>query len=991
MKHFYLILLLCLLALSAQAQVRVSGRVTDEKTGEALIGVSISVKNGASGTSSDFEGRFVISVADPATAVLMFRYTGFAEKEYPLQGRTSIEISMSESDDILNEVVVVGYGTQKKSDLTGAVGTVKGKDMERIATPTFDQALQGKLAGVFVTPVSGEPGAGAVIRVRGTGTLNNANPIFVVDGMITYDASLINPQDVASVEVLKDASACAIYGARGANGVIIVTTKSGKKGERSQISLSSYYGTQALTRKLNMLNASEFAEVYNDLVNKAYYPDPAALGEGTDWQDQIFRQAPMGNLQVAATGGGEKHTYNASVNYFNQSGILRNDELERITVRLNNEYQVNKWLKLGNNTAYANLSRQLAPQNVIGGAYRMPPVFAPKDSTGDFTDPTSPFGLAVANPAADLFYKSRNKLHQDRLFGNVYGEISFLKHFTFRSNFGFDLLYSKYRAYEPIFQVSASQLNKDDKLNFAYGEKRDWIWEQTLNYHQEWDNHSLHVLAGYTSEERRYEEHGAGRRNFPGSSDLILYLSAGNDTTQTNYGGASDEALISYLFRTNYTFMDRYLLTFSMRVDQSSRFASGNRTGYFPSFSLGWNLGQESFIENLGLFDRLKLRGSYGILGNQASAQQYPSFGTVATGLYSIFGPGEDLNQGATLVNLGNPGLRWETARQTDFGLEFGLFKGRLQAEIDWYNRYTYDIIAAVPIPDYVGSGSDPVVNTAKVRNRGWDISLNWRNTGPFSWNIGANLSPVKNELIELNNQKTEILSAFLQGEPATRSAPGLPIGSFYGYQVAGVFQTAEEVATSPRLGNEGVGDLKFKDLNGDGVIDEDDRTNLGSPIPNLTYAFTVGFDWKGFDFVADLLGVRGNKVFNAKQTFRFAVYNWEQRFYNRWTPENPSNTQPQITNGGHNYRVSDFFIEDGSYLRLRSMVLGYSLPIQVLKKLNLTRLRVYAGGNNIWTKQKYSGYSPEFSNASNPYNVGLDGLGYPITKTWQFGLDVTF
>jgi TonB-linked SusC/RagA family outer membrane protein len=991
MKQFFLLSIFLLSAFYLQAQVRIGGRVTDANTGEALIGVTVLVKNTLSGASTDADGRFVLSVDDPNTAVLSITYTGYSAQEMPLNGQTNLEIKLSVDNALLDEIVVVGYGTQKKSDLTGAVGTVKAKDIERIASATFDQALQGKIAGVYVSPVSGQPGVGAIIRIRGTGTLNNANPIYVVDGMITYDASIVNPMDIESVEVLKDASACAIYGARGANGVILVTTKSGRNKDKSVMSLSTFFGTQELTKKLDLLNAAEFGELYNDLANQAFYPDPSALGAGTDWQDEVFRKAPIGSVQLSASGGNEKHTYNASVNYFNQDGILENDEYKRVTVRFNNEMKVNKWLKLGNNLAYSNIQRKVPPLGTIAGAYRMPPVFAPKDENGDFTDPTSPFGLAIANPAADLFYKSRNKSANDRFLGSIFGEIKLFKYLTFRSNFGYDLDFGKAQGYEPIFQVSASQLNRDDKLNLGFGEKRDWIWEQTLTFNRDWENHSLNVLAGYTTEERTYEGHGAGRRNFPGASDAILYLNAGNDTTQTNYGFASDEALISYLFRTNYSLMNRYLFTFSLRVDQSSRFASNNRTGYFPSVSAGWNLGQESFIENLRLFDRLKLRASYGVLGNQNSAFQYPSFGTVATGLYAIFGNGEDLNQGATLVNLGNPDLRWETARQTDVGLEFGLFKGRFQAEIDWYNRFTYDIIAAVPIPDYVGSGSDPVVNTAKVRNKGWDISVNWKETGRFSWNIGANISPVQNELIELNEQKSEILSAFFQGEPATRSAPGLAIGSFYGYQVEGVFQTAAEVSSSARLGNEGVGDLKFKDINSDGKIDKEDRTFLGSPIPTLTYGFTAGVEWGGFDLAADVLGVRGNKVYNAKQTFRFSVYNWEQRFYDRFTPENPSATQPQITNGGHNYRVSDFFIEDGGFIRLRSVALGYSIPLKALQKIQLTRCRVYVSGNNIWTKQSYSGYSPEFGNASNPYEVGIDQLAYPMTRTWQAGLDITF
>ncbi|MBK8555555.1 MAG: TonB-dependent receptor [Lewinellaceae bacterium] len=992
MKNVILILVSIMTITSGFAQVRVNGLVTDKQDGTPLIGVTIREKSGAGGGISDIDGRYIVSVAG-SESVLVFSYTGYATQEIALNGRTELNVSMGEDANLLDQVVVVGYGTQRKSDLTGAVGSVKSKDIERIATGSVAQALQGKIAGVYVTPNSGEPGQGAIIRIRGTGTLNNANPIYVIDGMITYDASFVNPQDVASIEVLKDASACAIYGARGANGVVLITTKTGQKRENAVISLNTYYGTQQVTKRIDLLNASEFAQAYNELTNTAYYPDPNALGEGTDWQGEIFRKAPMGNVQLSVNGGTDRFNYNISANYFNQSGILKNSEYERVTLRLNNDFKVNKWLTIGNNLAYSNSKAQLAP-GVVTSAYRMPPVFAPKDSLGNFSDPTSPFGLAIANPAADLFYKSNNHNKADRFFGTIYGEIKFLKNFTFKSNFGFDLNSSNEKQFTPIFQVSPSQLNTSDQLWRRFGQGRDWIWEQTVTYDQTWDKHRVTVLAGYTADERTYESFGAGRSGFPGNADELLYLDAGNDTTQVNYGSAHDEALISYLFRTNYTLMDRYLLTVSMRVDQSSRFAADNRTGVFPSASLGWNAGQESFIENLGVVDRLKFRVSYGILGNQNSIRNryYPSLGVITSRLYYVFGPDEALNQGATLISIGNPDLVWETARQTDIGMEMGFFNNRLSAEIDWYNRYTYDIIAPVPIPDYVGSNEDPIVNTAQVRNRGWDITLNWRQAGRFAWNLGAILSPVSNEVVALNDQKSEILAAFLQGEPATRTVVGEPIGSFYGYKVIGVFDSADEAAGAPRIGNETAGDLQFADLNNDGKIDALDRTNLGSPIPTLTYGFNAGFEVAGFDFAADLLGVTGNKVYNAKKSFRFSVYNWEKSSYtDRWTPTNTAGSVPRITNGGTNYRVSDYFIEDGSFIRLRSMVLGYTLPTALMQRAKINKLRFYVSGNNLWTSQQYSGYSPEFGNDGTPYEVGFDNGGYPIAKSWQFGLEMTF
>lgn len=970
------------------SQHQVEGIVTGTSDGLPLIGVNILEKGTSNGTVTDFDGNFSLEVASP-NAILQFSYTGFSPQEIPVGGRSRIDIRMSEESTLLQQIVVVGYGVQKKSDLTGAVGSVKQKDIERIPAANVEQALQGKVAGVYVAPNSGTPGAGAVIRIRGTGTLNNANPLYVIDGMITYDASFVNPQDVQSIEVLKDASAAAIYGSRGANGVIIITTKSGKKRENAVITLSSYYGTQAVTKKIDLLDAAEFAEIYNELRGQAYYPNPAALGVGTDWQDEIFRSAPIGNVTFSANGGSDRIAYNFSANYFSQDGIIQNSSFERTTLRLNMEYKLNDWLTLGNNVAYASTKSQIAP-GVVTSAYRMPPVFAPRDSTGDFTDPTF-FGLAIANPAADLFYKSNNHSKGNRLFGNIYGDLRFLKYFTFRSNFGFDRGDGQSRYFEPQFEVSASQRNRNDRLSAGINLNRDWIWEQTLRFEKEWPKHRISALAGYTAEERYGEWMGGSRENFPGSADELLFLSAGNDTTQMNYGGAVDEALISYLFRINYSLLDRYLLTVSWRTDQSSRFSEDNRVGNFPSFSVGWNAGQEAFVKNLGLFDRLKMRLSYGILGNQASSSAYPSTGAVTSGLYAVFGPGEDLNQGATLVSLANPNLQWETSRQTDIGLEMGFFKNRLEIEADWYDRFTYDIIAAVPIPDYVGSQGDPIVNTAEVRNRGWDFTINWRNSGKFTYNLGATFSPVTNEVVKLAQGKSEIFAAFLQGEPASHTVVGLPIGAFYGYRVAGVFQNEQELNSLPKLGGEKVGDLRYADLDGNGVIDGDDRTYLGSPIPDLTYSFTAGFEWQGLDFAIDFLGQRGNKVFNAKETFRFGVYNWEQHVFDRWREGNPSETEPRITNGGHNYRVSDRYLEDGSFFRLRNVVLGYSLPPEWLSTVKISRFRVFVSGTNIWTKQNYSGYSPEFPNSGNPFEVGLDFGGYPVAKSWQGGLEVTF
>ncbi len=972
-KQAGLSLLALLLTGALAAQVRISGTVSDAETGELLIGASVRVQGTNNGAITDYNGEFTITLSDP-NASLQVSYTGYADQIVPVAGQTKLTIAMV-TNAAIEEIVVVGYGTQKKSDLTGAVGTVKSRDIERIPTASVDQALQGKIAGVYVTPASGEPGSGGTIRIRGTGTLNDANPLYVVDGMLLDNASFVNPQDVQSIEVLKDASATAIYGNRGANGVIIITTKRGSLDRKAIISVSSYYGNQQIGRKVPLLNASQFAQMYTEYSgDTTRFRNPSALGVGTDWQDVIFRDAPMANLQVSANGSWKKLQYNLSGNYFNQQGIVEETSFDRYTGRFNGEYPIADFLKIGTSMAYSNSLNNSVGGGVIGSAYRIPPVFAERDSTGNFTDPTS-FGQALANPAADIFYKNDQWQRRKRWVGTVYTDVKFLEFFTFRSNFGFDRRDELEYNYEPVFRVSDSQKNDIARTGRDSIKLRNWLWENTVTYDRNWHNLHLNVLAGQSAQENTW--------NHRYTVDNLL---------QPNGEATKEWAMMSFLFRTNATFFDRYLITASLRADGSSRFAKGNRWGYFPSAALGWNVAQEPFMAHQKIFDRLKLRGSWGVVGNDKTSE-YPSLGVITDELYSSFN--DTIQPGATLINYSNAGVTWETAQQTDFGLEMAVLNGRLSFEIDWYKRFTYDILADLPIPDYVGSQSAPVVNSAQVRNTGWDFTLNWRETaGKVTYNLGAIVSTVDNEVVKLNQAKPEIFAADLGQGYATRTVVGYPIGGFYGYKVEGVFQNADELSQYPKFGDEKPGDFRYADLNGDSVLTSADRTYLGSPIPTLTYGFSAGIETYGVDFNIDFFGVSGNKVLNAKAiTTRFAVNNWEQVFYEgRWTGEGTSDNVPRADQEGfkHNTRVSDHWIEDGSFLRLRSVVLGYSFPRKWLSNIGMTKARIYVSGTNLWTKQNFSGYSPEFPGSS-PYAVGLDTLNYPMSKTWLFGLDVTF
>lgn len=1003
-----LVVMIASISLLAQSAT-VNGTVKDEQ-GEPLIGANILIQSTTTGVITDFNGNFSLEVPDVQSTVLVFSYTGYEPQEIALEGRTTLAITMLESSELLDEVVVVGYGTQRKSDLTGAISTVKTEEITRIATGNVAQALQGKVAGVQVTPSSGAPGAGAVIRIRGIGTFNDASPLFVVDGMLLNDINFLNPNDIESVEVLKDASATAIYGSRGANGVIIITTKKGEIRQSGVITAEVYYGTQEVVSEIDLVNGSQYAQLVNELsVNEGgniRYADPEAFGEGTDWQDLIFRSAPITNMQVSANGGSESMLYNVSFNYFQQDGIIRGSDYERFTIRLNNEYKIKEGISLGHNLSLVYEDRQNGP-GVVNTALRSAPIASVFDSLGNFSPETAEFS-STGNAEASIFYNNSNTFNY-RGVGNIYADVKFLKNFNFRTSFGLDLSQAQRKVFVPVFEVSAIQQNEDSRLNVREQRTRSWLWENTLTYNREWENHRINLLGGITSQEFDFEQLEGSRLNLLGETDDFLFLNAGDETTGAANNFADTWSIVSYLFRANYTAFDKYLLTVSFRADGSSKFGSNNRFGYFPSVALGWNITNEPFMQSQDLFSRLKLRGSWGQVGNEKIGTfRYSPL--VTSNLNVIFGNNESIDQvqnGAAVLNLANPDLRWEETTQSNIGFEIGMLNNRLTAEIDYYTRTTNDILASVPIPDYIGSEAPPIVNAAKMRNQGIDLNLSWRESrGDFSYSINLVGSTVSNEVLALGGDNEEIFSGGLGfgGWLGTRTVVGQPIGSFYGWRIAGVFQNEEEFATLPRRGSEGgVGDLRFMDVNGvdangdptgvpDGVIDDNDRVVLGSPIPDLIYGFSASASYKGFDLTVEFNGQSGNEIFNSKVASRFGLYNFETSFLDRWTGEGTSDFEPRVTNSGHNYIPSDRFIEDGSFLRLRNVTLGYTLPNSLLDKLGLRDLRLYVSGTNLLTWTDYSGFTPEIvRNGGDPFSAGIDNGIYPIAKTYNAGLTVSF
>ncbi len=982
--------LLCITTIGMAQKISISGIVTDVTDGTTLIGVNVLVKNTANGDVTDIDGTYTIEAEK--NDVLQFSYIGYKTLEISIDGRTEINIQMTSDSETLDEIVVVGYGVQRKSDLTGAVATVKAEEISRIPTASVAQALQGKVAGVQITPVSGEPGAGAIIRIRGVGTLNDASPLFVVDGMLLDDINFLNPSDVASVEILKDASATAIYGSRGANGVIIISTKKGEIGKDAVFEFSSYYGSQSLVKKIDLVNAQQFATLANEVAENEGtglpFADPSIFGEGTDWQDEIFQTAPMMNYQLGVSGGSEKMTYNVSANYFKQEGIVKGSDFQRFAIRINNQYNLKSWAKMGHNISLIRKTAEINA-NVIANAYRADPTVAAIDTAGNFGNTS--IRASVANPTAQIEYNN-NTNKGSRVVGNLYLDLSFLKNFTFRTNFGLDFEQQQAKSFTPTFFVSAIQQNDETRLSLYGDRTQSWLWENTITYQNEWTDHRINILAGMTAQEFQFENFGGSRTGIPGESEELFFLSAGEIDGQTNFNGGFEWSLLSYLFRTNYVLKDRYLFTASLRADGSSKFGSNNRYGYFPSAAVGWNVMQEDFMTDLSFIDRLKFRASWGIIGNEKIGA-YAGRAVVSSNLNAVFGAQEALNFGASIITLANPEIKWEETTQTDIGLEIGLLDNKLTAEIDYYNRVTDGILIDVPIPDYVGSANNPVVNAAKVKNSGFDFNLTWRETrGKVAYQFGLVASTVNNEVLELGEGKSEIFGGDLGvgGKLGTRTVIGSPIGSYYGYMTDGIFQNEEEIQASPTIGDEQPGDLRFVDVNGDGEITTDDRTNLGSPIPDFIYGFNLGGEYAGLDFSIEFNGQSGNKLINAKKMARFGTYNFETSFLDRWTGEGTSDSEPRVTNGGHNYNVSDQFIEDGSFFRLRNIQLGYSLPQRLLERVHLGKFRVYVSATNLKTWAKYSGYTPEITSGS-VLSVGIDQGVYPISKTILGGVNITF
>lgn len=991
--------LLVLPTLVLAQELRVSGTVTSGETGQPMQGVNVQVKGTPIGTMTNRAGQYTLQVPSPQST-LVFSMIGHASEEVAVEGRAVVDVTLNVEAVALSEIVVTGYGTQQKRDVTGSVATVKSREVTELANPSVVQSLQGKVAGVQVTPASAEPGSDAIVRIRGIGTLNNTSPLYVVDGMLVDDIQFLSPQDVESVEVLKDASATAIYGSRGANGVIIISTRQGTEAAGTTYRVTAYGGTQGVLDPIDLVDAQQYAELANELaanqdLAEPYFPGGYS-GPSTDWQDEVLQRAAIQNYQFSASGGTDRIRYYFGANHINQAGVLPHSDFARTTIRINNDYDLSENIRVGHNLNFSVTDDQRSP-GVLNALYRAEPTVTPGNPEDGFnaTELSS-----AGNPAAAVHFTNNDGAEQ-RLVGNVFAEADFLDDFTFRSSFGIDYNRSDFRTFSPVFFVSPQQRNDQSNLTVRRDGTDNWLWENTVTWNYATDEHRLTVLGGITAQSFYTENIGGSRVNVAGNDPSLWYLDAADTEGSTNFNSASDWRMLSYLFRTNYTFMDKYMFTGSLRVDGSSRFGEENRYGYFPSLALGWDLARETFMEDVDWVQALKLRGSWGQIGNDRIGP-YPSVALVTLNLNYVFG--NQLVLGAAPIALANPEVQWEATEQVNFGVDAALFDSRVQGTLEWYSRTTDGILVEVPIPNYVGVNQQPFVNAAEVRNSGLEGSVTWfGQLSDVGIELSLNGSTVDNEVLALGQGREEIFGGSLPNEIpfTTRTVVGQPIGSFWGYRVEGVFQNQAEIDAAATRGGEEPGDLRYADINGrdengeltgepDGQITTDDKTFIGSPIPDFIYGIDMNLRWGAFDMGLGFSGQAGNEVFNAKKSIRFEVENFEESYLDRWTGEGTSDTEPRITNAGHNYLSSERFIEDGSFFKLHSAQLGYRLPQSLSQRMNVDQARIYVSGANLFILTDYTGYTPELTGTS-VIDSGLDLGVYPPARVLTLGIDLTF
>lgn len=981
--------------LHAQQQAKtVTGTVTDV-SGEPIIGANIRIKGTTTGTITDIDGNFSIE-AEPQS-VIEVSYIGYLTQETVINNQKSIRFLLKEDTKTLDEVVVIGYGVQKKADLTGSVANINTEKLNTQSNANIGQALQGKIAGVDIVSQGGAPGSGTRIMVRGIGTLNNASPLYIVDGMYMNSIDHINPNDIASIDVLKDASSAAIYGSRAANGVIIVTTKEGSNTEgKPIIDLSVNLGISTASKFLDMLDAKGWAEVTTiarqaigkpaldmatDLANK---PD-------NDWQDIMFRPALMQNYNLSVKGGGKYSTYYTGLGYFNQDGIVKGTNYQRYNIQSKNDY------KRGIFSAGTNLIisfshdkplHQELRGGMIGTILQSVPTLEKYDDTreggygGTYGDVVN-----IPHPLAIIDDNIMDRYNENvKIFANLYAQIELFKGLKYKLNLTPDFSFERYKNYLNKYDFGLAT-NSITQLTERQRRRRNILVENLLTFDRTFGEHKISALAGYTYQDSRFRHIQAYGEGLPQGLEEIDAAT----TNRSNEGNSWRSVLTSILGRVFYSYQNKYLFTATIRRDGSSKFGKNNRYGYFPSFSLGWNVAEEKFMENVHWLDQLKLRGGYGVLGNQ-EIDNYQYSSTITTGINYPDGNG-GLLQGAFPKNFANPDIKWEETAMTNVGIDFMAFNNRLSLTADYYVKNTKDILLTVPIPISSGGANDPIRNAGKIRNNGFEFNLGWMDQPNPDISYGINLigSFNKNKVIAMGSESGSIKGGSTnQNITTSETKAGYPIGGYWLISTAGYFNSQEEVDAYAKDGKKiqpaaEPGDIKFVDANNDGVINDDDRVFQGSPFPDFTFALNGNMRYKNFDLSIGLQGVLGNKIYNAtRQTLEDVTKgsNFLASCLDYWTPENKNASHPRLTwdDPNRNTRAeSDRYLENGSYLRLRSVQLGYTFP-QTWFKGAIQHARVYINAENLFTITSYSGYSPDV-NADNANYRGFDNFirNYPF------------
>ena len=1053
-NHYYrpvgLFILLCLVPIWAFAQsITVRGTVKDA-AGEPIIGASVLESGTSNGTITDLDGQFSLKVSPRGKLTISF--IGYEKQEIPIAGKNQFSIVMKEDTKVLDEVVVVGYGQMKRSDLTGSVVSVSSDAISKSVTTSIDQVLQGRAAGVQVQQNSGMPGASSSIRIRGVNSLNASNePIFVIDGVIIdgstgsgTDNALasINPADIVSMDVLKDASATAIYGARAANGVIIITTKRGKSGE-AKITYDGYMGWQEMPEKLDMLNLREYAEHKNVRSGNDYsgqnwgivqaddnFVRPDLLGEGTDWQDEMFSKATMTSHNLSVTGGSDKSNYALGAGYLNQDGIAIGSGFRRLNLRGSFDSQVKKYLKMGINFAFSNSRQKLtvSDESLIETALKQTPNVAVRNADGTFDGPDT--DEYVQNNPVGLAMIKDNRNEKMGIRANTYAEATIIDGLSVKTELSFDYGITNTYKFDPSYTFGAIE-NTNREGSYSKSYNKYWSWRNLVNYNKVFGQHNLQAMVGQEMQKSHWEYLYGNRKGYLSNSATDLTL--GDASTAKNDGSSGESSILSYFGRMFYSYNDKYLLTFTLRRDGSSKFYKDNRWGWFPSAALAWKVTNEEFLKDNNIINNLKLRLGWGTVGNQnvpnnAYLATYSSVATVwGTGLLA--------------ANTPNPDLKWETTYSSNIGLDLNLFQNRIEFIADLYYKKTKDLLLQVPLPAYVGtsgpgSTAAPWKNIGSLENKGIELTLNTVNVDKkgFQWRSNLVFSMNRNKVKELDTESSLINKSYQSGSTITiitRTAVDQPIGQFYGYKVIGRFEKATDFYYKDADGNlkqtalpkdmsigknsVWIGDYIFEDINKDGVIDEEDRSFIGNPEPDFTYGIGNTFSYKGFDLSIYLSGSYGNEVVNwvrkdlenpreNTNLLKDALDYAQLELIHSDGPDDYRNIKiiggdphacrmaSSSASNTSNYRFSDKFVEDGSYLRIQSISLGYTLPQKWVTKVGLQNMKIYCNLQNVYTFTKYKGYDPEIGSANqDALLTGFDNYRYPTPRIYTFGLNLTF